>query len=642
MPDLGARRGNEAAGLGEHGDQRGLAQEGRLAAHVGPGDQPQPVVAARARRSLATNRSPAAVSALSTTGWRPPSISRHGCVGQLRAAPAAFRGARGVTGGDVDPGDGVGGGGDRAARRRPRARSAPRHARLRRPARGRRPRPPGVASSWRSGELKRTTPASVWRWVKPQSGAISRVGMPRRDLDMIAEHGVVADLERGDAGRVAVARFERGDRPAAVGRGGAQARRARRHSLRRYSRPWTHRAAARRPARAPAGRPAHRARRAAAAALSSNAGRSGSAVQLGLERRGGRQPVAQQGEVARAAAPAPPAAPARGRSRASPSARAHALAAERHRRGTIAPAPAAPRSRARSVSGAEMSSASSRRPARGQAAVDLAEQAAGDAARRRAGQLEALAGRGVDRHMARRGQSGAARRAGCRRPSGSRRDRRAARPAAASSARDGEPNPSSVATPKRALERALAGQAVEPALACRWWHIPGPVRRRSSRPATAAPVRRPARPVRRRSARTARSKCRRRRSPIRRRPGRPPPASWPLPLRATPPRSACRASPAGRSRGRPAPSTPRALRASAGLSVCSAMATRWPAADQPREIGFGRMDRHAAHRDRLAVVRAALGQRDVEALRRRPWHRRRTVRRNRPCGRTARHRRPRP
>ena len=36
------------------------------------------------------------------------------------------------------------------------------------------------------------------------------------------------------------------------------------------------------------------------------------------------------------------------------------------------------------------------------------------------------------------------------------------------------------------------------------------------------------------------------------------------------------------------------------------------AADQAREVGFGRMLRHAAHRDRRAVVLAALGQRDVE------------------------------
>jgi hypothetical protein len=37
--------------------------------------------------------------------------------------------------------------------------------------------------------------------------------------------------------------------------------------------------------------------------------------------------------------------------------------------------------------------------------------------------------------------------------------------------------------------------------------------------------------------------------------------------------------------------------------------------DQTREIGFGGMDRHAAHRDVGAVMPAALGQRDVESLR---------------------------
>ena len=40
-----------------------------------------------------------------------------------------------------------------------------------------------------------------------------------------------------------------------------------------------------------------------------------------------------------------------------------------------------------------------------------------------------------------------------------------------------------------------------------------------------------------------------------------------------------------------------------------------PGADQPGEIGFGGMDRDAAHRHRLAAVRAALGQRDVERRR---------------------------
>ena len=40
-------------------------------------------------------------------------------------------------------------------------------------------------------------------------------------------------------------------------------------------------------------------------------------------------------------------------------------------------------------------------------------------------------------------------------------------------------------------------------------------------------------------------------------------------------------------------------------------------ADQPGEIALGGMDRDAAHRDRLAAALAALGQRDVERLRRR-------------------------
>ena len=41
-----------------------------------------------------------------------------------------------------------------------------------------------------------------------------------------------------------------------------------------------------------------------------------------------------------------------------------------------------------------------------------------------------------------------------------------------------------------------------------------------------------------------------------------------------------------------------------------------PGADQAGEIGFGGVDRDAAHRDVGALVPAALGQRDVERLRR--------------------------
>ena len=44
------------------------------------------------------------------------------------------------------------------------------------------------------------------------------------------------------------------------------------------------------------------------------------------------------------------------------------------------------------------------------------------------------------------------------------------------------------------------------------------------------------------------------------------------------------------------------------------------------------MDRHSAHRHRVAAVRSALGRERYRGRRRLPWHRRRTARRNRPSG----------
>ena len=55
-----------------------------------------------------------------------------------------------------------------------------------------------------------------------RSGRHQRIGVARRHLDMIAEHAIVADLERRDARAVAIARFERRDRLAPVARGLAQ------------------------------------------------------------------------------------------------------------------------------------------------------------------------------------------------------------------------------------------------------------------------------------------------------------------------------------------------------------------------------------------------------------------------------------
>ena len=90
-----------------------------------------------------------------------------------------------------------------------------------------------LASSCSASALKRTAPAMVWRWVKPLSGAISRSACLAGHFDEIAEHAVVPDLERGDAGLVAVFRLQRGDRAAGIARRAAQFVERVRHSPRR-------------------------------------------------------------------------------------------------------------------------------------------------------------------------------------------------------------------------------------------------------------------------------------------------------------------------------------------------------------------------------------------------------------------------
>ena len=57
--------------------------------------------------------------------------------------------------------------------------------------------------------------AMVWRWMKRAASFSSLSACVAGHLDEVAEHVVVADLERGDAGLVAIARFERGDQAAA-------------------------------------------------------------------------------------------------------------------------------------------------------------------------------------------------------------------------------------------------------------------------------------------------------------------------------------------------------------------------------------------------------------------------------------------
>ena len=116
-PSVAARRGHEAAGLREHDDQRVLAQEGRLAAHVRAGDQPQPRSFGESAQSLATKRSPACAQRRLDHRMAAALDLETGVVDERRAAhqpPSAARSAS--AGGDVEPGERVGGGGDRLAR----------------------------------------------------------------------------------------------------------------------------------------------------------------------------------------------------------------------------------------------------------------------------------------------------------------------------------------------------------------------------------------------------------------------------------------------------------------------------------------------------------------------------------------------
>ena len=178
--------------------------------------------------------------------------------------------------------------------------------------------PTRIACSCRSGALKRTTPARVWRWVKPEFRRHQRVGMPGRHLDMEAEHAVVADLERRDSGLL------RGSAPRARRWRGGPRRRwradrpARRHSPRRYSRPARRRSAATAPARARAGRSARHGRSAPAAARRATAADRRARASRVVQAPRLVEPVAQLAEVARRRRARRPAGPAPGRYRAAP------------------------------------------------------------------------------------------------------------------------------------------------------------------------------------------------------------------------------------------------------------------------------------------------------------------------------------
>ena len=144
-----------------------------------------------------------------------------GLVGQVRQAPAAFRGAGGVARGNVDPGDRVGGRGDARGGGDGEAGQLLEMGGLGGERVG-----AGLDHSARLGmEVGRIEADHAGQRLAMGEARIRRhqpVGVPGADLDMIAEHRIVADLERRNAGCLAVARLQRGDCAAAVAAGRPQ------------------------------------------------------------------------------------------------------------------------------------------------------------------------------------------------------------------------------------------------------------------------------------------------------------------------------------------------------------------------------------------------------------------------------------
>ena len=525
--------------------------------------------------------------------------------------PAAFGRALGMAGGDVDPGDGVGGGGD-----------------LRRGGERERGQLLGMrgfgGERVRAGldhparflvQLGRIEADHAGERLAVGEAAVRRhqlVGMPGAKLrhDSRARHCGGSSARRcrwrrGSALRAPRSRGGRSTRRRA-------ARRARRHSLRRYSRPWTSRSAAKRPARATAGRPARRGRRAAAAECrAAPAGRARSRARASSAAAAAR-PSRSSARSRGLPRPAASRASARAKSGIALSAAADALAPDRVLVQPVRPARAAPRSRAgrsaarqcprtagagrrRSGSGrsrragcrrrCRRPSASSSRLSRVAASIAMWLRA-GDPARRVEQDAGALLRRvEIGEQAAGGGKLGARRRA---EPV----ERRQAEATPSARARPSgcrtRPCPPTLRIPGTGASAIVSAGDRRASSAA---SSPGPQATSSNRPvemsAAAIAQSSPARPIAASQLADADSS---RVSSVR----------VPGVTRRTMARSTSALE-------------PRALRASAGLSVCSAMATRLPRLDQPREIGFGGVDRDSAHRDRLAGIRAALGQRDVEA-----------------------------
>ena len=104
--------GNEGAGLGEDGDERGLAQVGALAAHVGAGDDGDQIGGIVEVKIVGDEASGFLLGEALDDGMASGEDAHFAGLGEGGALVAIFGGDLGERGGDIEFGDGGGGGAD--------------------------------------------------------------------------------------------------------------------------------------------------------------------------------------------------------------------------------------------------------------------------------------------------------------------------------------------------------------------------------------------------------------------------------------------------------------------------------------------------------------------------------------------------
>ena len=216
-PDVRALRRHETAHLGQHGDQRVLAQEGRFTGHVRAGQQPQPVV--RSEVAVVGDEGPGVAGVQHRLHHRvTPALDREGeAAVHHRPAVAPLRRQLGQRGGDVERGQGVGGLGDGLGAAGHLLHEVVEQLQLH----GQRLVGGLGNAALQVRQLHRAEAhgvrhgLAVHEDLAPLLGhQLVRVG--RRHLDVIAEHVVVFDLQRRHPGDAGVFDLKPGDQPPAL------------------------------------------------------------------------------------------------------------------------------------------------------------------------------------------------------------------------------------------------------------------------------------------------------------------------------------------------------------------------------------------------------------------------------------------